>query len=73
MVAFTDGERIAVLETRIDTAIVSLSEISEKLALIEKDLVRYRGFWGAVTLIGSALFTVLLIFKDQILGVFRGR
>ena len=49
------GERLAVLESRIDHIEVSQSEIMEKLNKIDSQLTRYHGFLGGVAFLVTGI------------------
>ena len=71
----TTLERLAVLETEVrglketqDKTLSIVTAVQAAQAAVAKDLARYRGAWGAVLLIFSALATALTIGKDWLLS-----
>lgn len=63
--------QLAVNTARLDRIEPVLEQISARLGAIEQSLARNKGFWGAVTLIGGAITTFLVTFKDSILSIIR--
>jgi len=65
-------QRLAVLEERVNNNIAEtnnlLTGIKTAMEEAKADLLRYKGFMGGVTFIISAIFTVLMLLKERILG-----
>lgn len=47
-----------------------LKEIKDKVSAFHDEMTRYRGFVGALTLIGSGLTVFVSLFKDKIFNLF---
>lgn len=62
------AERIAVLETKMAEVHANQTAMLAKQDEILTELARYRGAFGTVLLILSAVGTALLFFKDAILA-----
>ena len=64
--------KLARMEERLANHIVDeeklLAALQESVDGMKSDLTRYKGFIGGVTFIISALFTVLTLVKERILG-----
>lgn len=78
MAKTTQGERLAILETKMQTQEQSLDDMRNSMATIAAaqqemltELTRYRTIWGVVTMIGTALFAVLGLAKAWLLDFFR--
>lgn len=63
--------QLAVNTDRLDRIEPVLERIMMRLDGIEVQLVRNKGFWGAVTLIGSAIAAFLTLFKDNLLAALQ--
>jgi hypothetical protein len=63
--------RLALNTARLDRIEPVLEKISTRLGHIETELIRYKGFWGGITLIGGAVWVLITTFKDNILAFFR--
>jgi hypothetical protein len=50
------GERIVVLETEMQAVKSDLHQVLAKLDTVLAQQQKYKGFWGAVTLISSAIW-----------------
>ncbi len=70
-------ERIARLEARFESFMENqearqaensklLKELQAAQAEVQESLAKYRGFWGAFLLIGSALATAVTLFGDLV-------
>ena len=62
--------QVALNTQRIDRMEPILDKIVERLDSIEEQLVRHRGFWGGVVMIGGAIATLLTTFKDDLMALF---
>lgn len=78
MAKTTQGERIAVLETQMQTQQESLDAMQISMASIAAaqqemltELTRYRTIWGVVTMLVTALFAVVGFAKDWLISAFR--
>lgn len=60
--AYSDHHR-ALLE-RMDRIVEEGGKQEERLRAVENSLTKYQGFWGAITLIGSAIVTCVTLFWD---------
>lgn len=68
MASPTNAERLAVVETKVSTIEVDVASVKTLLAEIKSDLNRYRGAWGAVTLIVAAIWATITLSKDWIVS-----
>lgn len=70
-------ERVTRIETRFEEhhkdilakfeqAVLVRAADAERTRKIEDSLTRYQGFWGAATLVASAVATFLMIFWDSL-------
>lgn len=66
-------ERVTILETQHQAHAETTKELVASVAAIQASLTRYQGFWGAVTLIASAVWAAFAIFKDNIVGFFKAQ
>ncbi len=62
-----ENERIAVLETKVDTHSTSLKEILKKLDHLEETMTKYKGFLGGIMFVGSCLWAFLGLGKEWFL------
>lgn len=65
-------ERVATLETVQISQVEMIKDLSRTMEEVKLSLERYRGFWGAVTLIASAVWAAFALFKDNIASLFTG-
>lgn len=72
------GERVAVLETqmaayeeKIDGMEAALKDMAAAQQQLLLELAKYRGGWGAVVMIGSAIITALGFAKDWLIGLIK--
>lgn len=72
----TDNERLAVLETKVNTLSEQHGELSktlnEALGILrrqESELTRYKGFLGGVTFLASAMWAAVLMLKDYFISL----
>lgn len=63
----TQKERLTVLEVQVQGVCETQQVILERQDKILEELAKYRGAFGAATLLFSAIATALFIFKDYIL------
>lgn len=68
----TIHERVATLETVQLSQVELIKDLSRTMEEVKLSLERYRGFWGAVTLIASAVWAAFSLLKDNIVGLFGG-
>ena len=47
--------RVTTLEVKVDQLTASQNEILTELKLVNEQLARYKGAWGAIVMIGGAL------------------
>lgn len=59
-------ERLVRLETKVE----QLDSMAVTLSAIDKKLARYEGRWGVITIIGTALWAMFTVFKDDIFAFF---
>ncbi len=64
-------ERIAILETKVDALTSDMVSIQRTLDTIENSLSRNKGFWGAVVLIGSAVWAAVTQFGAAFADLFH--
>lgn len=57
--------------TKVEEACAMIPDMSRKLDSMDLKLSRYDGRWGTITLIGTAMWAMLIAFKDNILGWFK--
>lgn len=62
-----NDERIAVVETKVDTLEKKQDEILALQKTMSDQLSRYKGFFGGIVFVGSALWFVLVFLKDLLL------
>lgn len=48
-------KRVTTLEVKVDQLGMSQAEILQELKLVNEQLARYKGAWGAIVMIGGAL------------------
>lgn len=65
------GARVAVLEADRESDRAILKEIQEKVNSFHDEMVRYRGFFGAITFLGSSIVVAIGLFKDYIVSHWR--
>jgi hypothetical protein len=65
-------ERVAALETLMELQVKTSETLAASVSEMKASLQKYQGFWGAVTLIGSAIWASFALFKDNILHLFNG-
>jgi hypothetical protein len=63
-------ERIAILETKVESMSSNLSSIESKLDELSAAMSRNKGFWGAVVLVVSALWAAVNQFGHLLGSVF---
>lgn len=51
---------------KFEQAVVIGASHADKIRKMEDSLTRYQGFWGAATLVASAVATFLMIFWDSL-------
>lgn len=51
-------------EVRHQEAIAVMRSVDDRIAVLEKALAKYTGFWGAIILIGSAIATAVTLFGN---------
>lgn len=66
------SERVTVLETLFAKHDATSQKLVTSVDELKAALHRYRGFWGAVTLIVSAIWAAFVLLKDNILHLFSG-
>lgn len=59
----TIPERLAVVETKVDELKIGHAAIMAKLDTMNVSLTRYRGAWGGIMLVFSALVAVASLLK----------
>jgi hypothetical protein len=62
MARSSQAVKIAILETKVDGIETSLASLHTKLDTYAKQQDRYKGFWGAVTLLASAVWAAVTYF-----------
>jgi hypothetical protein len=63
-----DGERIAVLEARMDAVEKDSSAILKELKAIHDEMTRYKGFMGGVAFLISGVAIVASFAKDWLIS-----
>lgn len=58
------GERVAVVETKVEAVEVTLREVKVTQQEILLQLTKYRGAWGSIAMIGGAIVTCLQLVKQ---------
>lgn len=61
------GERIATLETKMETVMINQEAILQNQRQILIELTRYKGFIGGVVFVGGGLLTLLTLAWDWIM------
>lgn len=56
------NDRLVIVETKLET----LDEIKQSLHQLNGELTKYKGMVGGILWIGSALMTLIALFKDYI-------
>lgn len=56
----------------MEMQVKSSEALTVSVAEMKASLQKYQGFWGAVTLIGSAIFTTFALFKDNLFNFLSG-
>lgn len=64
--SFDPNERIAVLEAEVEILKDSHKELLKCMHDIRDEMIRYKGFLGALAFIGSGIGIFLTLFKDWI-------
>lgn len=71
--------KIAVLENKQETASAEreairreTKEIKDAINRMEDELTRYRGFWGGIVLVATAIFTFLKFYGTSLSNFVRG-
>lgn len=64
-------ERVVAVETVQLAQVDLIKDLSRTVEEMKLSLEKYRGFWGAVTLIASAIWAAFSLFKDNITGLFK--
>jgi hypothetical protein len=62
------GERIAVLEQRLQTLEDGHEKIMDKLEHIDMNMTKYKGFLGGIAFIASALWAFVQISKEWLVN-----
>jgi hypothetical protein len=63
----SDLERIAIVETKVDTLEDNHKELLRLMHEIKDEMTRYKGFLGGVAFLVSCLVIAVSIFKEWIL------
>lgn len=58
--------------TKVEEACALLPEMASKLDSVSKKLAKYDGRWGAMIMLGTAIWAVFVVFKDNIMSWFKG-
>lgn len=66
-------ERVTALEVLMETQVKTSESLVTSVAEMKASLQKYQGFWGAVTLIGSAVWASFALFKDNLINLFTGK
>jgi hypothetical protein len=64
-------ERITALETLMASQVETSQSLAQSVSEIKASLQSYKGFWGAVTMVGGAVGACFALFKDNILHLFQ--
>lgn len=64
-------ERITALETLMASQVETSESLAQSVSEIKASLQSYKGFWGAVTMIGGAIGAAFALFKDNFLHLFQ--
>ena len=68
-IQFIQEQNVTALKTQSELT-VTLKDIKIKLESIDKDIIRYKGMIGGITLVLSGIGLVLLFFKGLVLKQF---
>lgn len=60
------ADRLAAAEKLHETAAAAQAEILKRLEAIERDLTKYRGAWGSVMMVVTAVWAAIVVFKDYV-------
>ena len=63
-------ERMAVLETKVDTLEENHKELLKLMHEIKDEMTKYKGFLGGLAFLASGIGIFLTVFKDWILKHF---
>ena len=73
--ALTNGERLAIIETETASLKRDVADVKKDIAavkalldIIRTDLARYRGAWGAVTMVVVSVWAAITLSKDWVLS-----
>lgn len=57
--------------TKVEEAVGVLPKMAEQMNSMSEKLAKYEGRWGTITLIGAGLWGAFVVFKDDIINLFR--
>lgn len=63
-------ERITRLETLMEAQLETNKAVAEGISSIQTSLTKYKGFWGAITLIGGAIAALIGFLKEPLMKKF---
>lgn len=57
--------------TRVEEACALIPKMSEQLNDMSNKFGKYEGRWGAITLVGTGIWALFVVFKDNIMNLFK--
>jgi hypothetical protein len=57
--------------TKVEEAVGVLPKMAEQMNEMSEKLAKYEGRWGTITLIGAGVWGAFVVFKDDIINLFR--
>lgn len=58
--------------TKVEEACALIPKMAEQMDDMTAKLSKYEGRWGTITLVGTGLWAMFTVFKDDIFKLFRG-
>jgi hypothetical protein len=58
--------------TKVEEACSIIPELNDQMKIMNEKFAKYEGRWGTITLVGAGLWSTFVLFKDSIIGMFKG-
>ena len=58
--------------TKVEEACSLLPKMAEQVNDLNSKLSKYEGRWGTITLVGTGIWAMFAVFKDDVFNWFRG-
>lgn len=58
--------------TKVEEAVALIPDMARQMNEMSAKFAKYEGRWGTITLIGTGLWAVIAVFKDDVITLFRG-